>query len=347
MNEIEEHESTDLRVIGIRGHEMEVDLGDHRVKVGEAIRVGDILARVVGIPGQRKAVAQIFGTSSISLGDRVELLGRPALMERLQGAHEVRELNWVVDDGVVWSPTPPPFMSIDASREKVASGSAVLDRAYPLMRGGVHMVLDSDPQGGVFRALAERLSAGHVITANLSFPSQCSIEGVDDFEKWMAIRAGVAQVCGIGGESTFLFEVPVSTTQRREHVFGEEAPNLSSALNQITEPLVSTKTSRKTVLIRVPIWGTDASSYVETLNIGDVDTCWFVSEDGINLRKSTSRHGDPSEILSILERAERAESKRSLLGEEELEGHEIRDIAEASQLVVSMTHLLDVASPEH
>jgi len=348
LNEIKEHESTDLRVLKILGHEIEMDLGDYRAKIGEAVRIREIMARIVSLPGRRKAIAQAFTTSDIAEGDEIEPLGRPALLDHFDGKHDVRTLKWVTDGGIPWIPTPPPFMSIDASRERVPSGSSVLDRAYPLVRGGVHLVLDTDPNGEIFRSLARRLSAGKVIVANSSVPGSCSIDGEDGFEKWMAIRVGVAQVGATEGESTFIFEVPVATTQRQEgEFFDGNAPDLNSALDQITELLVSTKTSRKTVLIRVPIWNTHASSYAETLNLGDADTCWFIDSDRIDLRKSSSKHGDATEFLSALDRAERAETRRNLLGDEELDDAERREIEQASQLVVSIAHLLDVVSPEN
>ena len=348
MNEIKDHISTDLRVLKSLGHEIEVDLGDYRAKVGEAIQIGDVLARVVGLPGHRKAIAQVFENSVIATGARIEPLRQPALLEKLNGEHRVKELKWVVQDGILWTPPAPSFMEIDARREVVPSGSGVLDRAYPLVRGGVHMVLDADPDGDVFRALAQRLSSGRVVVANMSFPSECSISGDDDFEKWMAIRVGAAQVSSTQGDATFIFEVPVSTTRRLEgQPLDEIAPDLNLALDQITAGLVSTKTRRRTVMIRVPIWGSDASSYVETLNLGEADTCWFVDGGGVDLMRSTSKHGDATEILSSLDRAGRAASRRELFGEEELSADEWRDIDNASKLVVSIAHLLDVASPEH
>lgn len=349
MNDLHEYRSTDLQVVEVSEHEILVDLGDVRATIGQAIKSGNQIGRVHSVTGSRKVRVQAFDTSHWEVGAKVEVLGFPAKLSLLKARCEFKELEWA-EHGAALDPRIPGFMEIDPNRDAISLGIAEVDEAVPLVRGGVNLIFDETSDSQLWRALWGL--AGNVprIVAGEGLEADFQVVGRDSYEMWFAIRAAIAQAAASRDEGKDVvvgFELPTQATQHESGPVVEGKP-LSRALDDLLESVVSTKSGKVTVFIRVPLKGMGAAFYAESLSFCDADTRVWITPDGaVDIMRSHSKWGDASRVLALLNRAEIARERRNLLGDIELTDEEHTAIARADELDFSLATLLDSQHPEN
>ncbi|QED27029.1 hypothetical protein FRD01_07200 [Microvenator marinus] len=349
MNDLYDYASTDLQVVEVGSHEVIVDLGDVRATIGQAIKSEGAIGRVHSFTGSRKARVQVFDTSQWTVGAKVEVLGFPAKLSPLKARSEVRELEWA-EHGAALDSRIPGFMEIDPNRGAISLGVAEVDEAVPLVQGGVNLIFDETSDSQIWNALWRRSGNVHRIVAGESLEADVQVVGQDAYERWFAIRAAVAQTAAsrdAGKDIALGFELPILEIQHESGPVMEGKP-LSRALDDLLESVVSTKSGKVTVFIRVPLKGMGSAFYAESLSFCDADTRLWVAPDGtVDITRSHSKLGDGSQVLALLNRAELARERRSLLGDIELTDEERTTIARADELDFSLATLLDSQHPEN
>jgi hypothetical protein len=256
---------------------------------------------------------------------------------------------------------PPSFAEIDGTRRPLSTGWEPLDTLVPLVRGGLNLVVDHEPDSSLFDEFCRRAAESTDAEAQLSIAPEprssrdreepwthVVVPSGGDHGRFVGLRIGLAWAARLrdeGREVLTATELPTPRAPRRRPGHDDpdpRTPSLGEVVDRIASTLVSTDSAPITTMLRLPIAdapeGLDA--IVETLDLGDVDAQVLFDDTG-HLRPGRSNsdaelEGERVERrrrqLETLHRAEQLRDKRRIMGDVALTDDELEQLDRADRL---------------
>lgn len=319
MNEIRDFEPLDLSVVSVDGFLVEIHLGSTMPRIGELVRVGHDVLRVIRHNGQRRATAQSLGRHVVKVGQSVELTHQTACFPAPMPFAEVAEVRWQTD-GVDVHPKRPGMFELLGDLKPACIGHQGLDAIAPVPIGGA-MLIGQSGTAAVKRAIASVSTASTAtIAVNTPLEAGFQIKGDAGYLELMAWRMGTAWAAHLRqhGDVILVGRLPVRAEEPSNRVAAESGgTTLSALVDMIVDTAASTRGGAITTLLHLDVSPThNLHPILETLSTGSIDAIWiFDSEGRPELSRCTSRVADGQtaiDTLSALSSWAKQEERRAM-----------------------------------
>lgn len=352
----EEYTAPEPTVTSIDGLWVEVFTGDNRVSVGDLIRIDTASEATYGVIrttlGERKArvlvlgkTRKITGGTAITFPESSVSITAPGEAPRQFSIDQLALApSSDTNESISYELATPEFGGVLTQFDLVETGYEYVDLLSPLARGGINLILDNSPSGTGFKNLCAR-------AADDIEPDRQLITGPETeetAEDWYHIeysnrlrRASEPTLVALriaacwlqywrdkrDEDSLFVGHLPSLQLNGTDGSTESEISrrSIDEVIDKLTTHLYSTESAKITTLLRLPLQASHEgiASIAETLQLGDVETSVFVSDEDTYdpLRSASSVELDSfmqkkqTEARRKLKKANQIKDRNQIFGE--------------------------------
>lgn len=255
--------------------------------------------------------------------------------------------------------TRPAFAELDGARPPLSLNIEAIDLLAPLSERGLNLIIDSSPTSDAFQALAGHAAAASNFHAILSVsarepdvPQRHRILADDPLQALRLAAAWAVHLRDSGQNVLLIAELPPVTGQSAEETSRQtdnsSAPTLSlgDIIDLLGQTLASTHTASITTVLRLHLVDTAGlEDIIETMHLGETDSQIFITPDArfepyrslSRAQLSASQSSARDAALTILSRAQAAQDRAELFGEDELQENEKGALQQAEAWAVHLS----------